>query len=296
MLVHESTCCKTTKFGRKLLTMAETSTETKYENVTFGKYENVLLEDNNGIATLTINRPKAMNALNSATLEDIGNALKEVKANSDNVKVLVITGAGDKSFVAGADISQMRDMNPIQAADLSKLAHDSFGEIEELPQFTIAAVNGYALGGGLELASSCDMRVVSNKAKFGQPETGLGIVPGFGGTQRLTRLVGRGKAKEMIATATMIDAEEAYRVGIAEEITEPDQLMAKVDEIAKQIMKNGLIAVSMAKYVIDRAADLPLDTAIDFETQMWAQTFATEDQTEGMSAFLEKRHANFPDK
>lgn len=276
--------------------MANTATTTKYKKVTFNNYDNVLLDDNDGIATLTINRPKSLNALNSDTLEDIGNALDEVKANAENIKILVITGSGEKAFVAGADISQMRDMNPIQAANLSKLAHNSFGKIENLPQFTIAAVNGYALGGGLELASSCDMRVVSNKAKFGQPETGLGIVPGFGGTQRLTRLVGRGKAKEMIATASMIDANEAYRVGIAEEIVEPDQLMDKVNEIARQIMKNGLIAVSMAKYVIDRAADLPLDTAIDFETQMWAQTFATEDQTEGMSAFLEKRHADFPDK
>lgn len=259
-------------------------------------YENVLLEATDGVATLTINRPKSMNALNSATLAEIGEALDEVKANADTIKVLIITGAGEKAFVAGADISQMRDMNSLQAAELSKLAHESFGKIENLPQLTIAAVNGYCLGGGLELASSCDVRVASTKAKFGQPEVTLGIVPGFGGTQRLTRLVGRGKAKEMIAMGTMIDANEAYRVGIAEEIAEPEELMNKVHEIASTVMKNGLIAVSMAKYVIDRAADLPLDTAIDFETQMWAQTFATEDQTEGMTAFLEKRKANFENK
>lgn len=257
-------------------------------------YENVLLETNGGIATLTINRPKSMNALNSATLTEIGQALDEVKANADAIKVLVITGAGEKAFVAGADISQMRDMNSLAAADLSKLAHASFSKIEDLPQLTIAAVNGYCLGGGLELAASCDVRVASNKAKFGQPEVTLGIVPGFGGTQRLTRLVGRGKAKEMIATGTMIDAAEAYRIGAVEEITEPDALMDKVQELASTVMGNGLIAVGMAKYVIDRAADLPLDTAIDFETQMWAQTFATNDQTEGMTAFLEKRKASFP--
>lgn len=259
-------------------------------------FKNVLLEAEDGIATLTINRPKSLNALNSDTLTEIGEALDVVKNNEDAVKVLIITGSGEKAFVAGADISQMRDMNPIEASELSKLAHNSFGKIEDLKQFTIAAVNGYCLGGGLELASSCDIRVISSKAKFGQPEVTLGIIPGFGGTQRLTRLVGRGKAKEMIATGTMIDAKEAYRVGIAEEVAEPEELINKTTEIAKTIMKNGLIGVGMAKYVIDRAADLPLDTAIDFETQMWSQTFATEDQTEGMTAFLEKRHANFTNK
>ncbi|MCF6159750.1 MAG: enoyl-CoA hydratase-related protein [Furfurilactobacillus sp.] len=259
-------------------------------------YENVLLHVDNEIATLTINRPKSMNVLNTATLTEIGQALDEVRDNADLIKVLVITGAGEKAFVAGADIFEMRDMNSLQAATLSKLAHESFGKIENLPQLTIAAVNGYCLGGGLELASSCDIRVGSSKAKFGQPEVTLGIVPGFGGTQRLTRLVGRGKAKEMIATGTMVDAQEAYRVGIIEEIAEPDELMDKVHALANTVIKNGLIAVGMAKYVIDRAADLPLDTAIDFETQMWAQTFATEDQTEGMTAFLEKRKPAFPQK
>lgn len=258
------------------------------------EYKNILLTSNNNIATLTINRPKSMNALNSDTLTEIGQALDEVKQSND--KILVITGAGPKAFVAGADISEMKDMNSIEASNLSRLAHNSYRKIEELSQFTIAAVNGYCLGGGLELAASCDMRVVSNKAKFGQPEVTLGVLPGFGGTQRLTRLVGRGKAKEMIALGTMINAEEAYRIGIAEEIAEPEQLMTKVNEIAEQIKKNGLIAVGMAKYVIDRAADLPLDTAIDFETQMWSQTFATADQTEGMTAFLEKRHPDFPGK
>ncbi|QLE64449.1 Naphthoate synthase [Furfurilactobacillus rossiae] len=259
-------------------------------------YENVLLDVDNEIATLTINRPKSMNALNTATLTEIGQALDEVRDNADLIKVLIITGAGEKAFVAGADISEMRDMNSLQAATLSKLAHESFGKIENLSQLTIAAVNGYCLGGGLELASSCDIRVGSSKAKFGQPEVTLGIVPGFGGTQRLTRLVGRGKAKEMIATGTMVDAQEAYRVGIIEEIAEPDELMDKVHALANTVIKSGLIAVGMAKYVIDRAADLPLDTAIDFETQMWAQTFATEDQTEGMTAFLEKRKPAFPQK
>ncbi|AVK62131.1 crotonase [Lactobacillus sp. CBA3605] len=259
-------------------------------------YENILLDVQAGIATLTINRPKSMNALNTATLTDIGAALDVIKANADTIKVVIITGAGPKAFVAGADIAEMHDMNSLAAAELSKTAHATFGRIENLSQLTIAAVNGYCLGGGLELAASCDIRVVSDRAKFGQPEVTLGIVPGFGGTQRLTRLVGRGKAKEMIAMGTMVDAQEAYRIGIAEEIATPDELMAKVDKIAQTVMKNGLIAVGMAKYVIDRAADLPLDTAIDFETQMWAQTFATADQTEGMTAFLEKRPAAFPGK
>lgn len=262
----------------------------------FKKYDNVLLEAKDGIGTLTINRPKVLNALNSATLQDIGDALREVKEHKEDIKVLIITGAGPRSFVAGADISQMHDMNTMEALELSKLAHESFGEIEELPQFTIAAVNGFALGGGCELASSCDMRIGSTKAKFGQPEVGLGIIPGFGGTQRLTRIVGRGKAKEMIATSTMITAQEAYRIGLLDEIAEPDELMDKAQEIAKTIMKNGPIAVAMAKYSVDRGADLPLDVAIDMESQIWAETFATEDQTEGMGAFLEKRDAKFSGK
>lgn len=262
----------------------------------FYKYDNVLLEAEDGIGTLTINRPKVLNALNSATLQDIGDALREVKERQDVIKVLIITGAGPKSFVAGADISQMHNMSVVEALNLSKLAHKSFAEIEELPQFTIAAVNGFALGGGCELASSCDMRIGSNTSKFGQPEVGLGIIPGFGGTQRLTRLIGRGKAKEMIATSTMITAQEAYRIGLLDEITEPDRLMDNAKEIAKTIMKNGPIAVAMAKYSVDRGADLPLDIAIDMESQVWAETFATNDQSEGMEAFLEKRAAKFSGK
>lgn len=264
--------------------------------MSFNKYDNVLLNAENGIGTLTINRPKVLNALNSATLQDIGDALREVKANQDDIKVLIITGSGAKSFVAGADITEMRDMNAMQALALSKLAHKSFGEIEDLPQFTIAAVNGYALGGGCELASSCDMRIGTSKTKFGQPEVGLGTIPGFGGTQRLTRLVGRGKAKEMIATSTMITAEEAYRIGLLDELVEPDKLMEKAYDIAKQVMKNGPVAVALAKYAVDRGADLSLDVAIDMESQLFAETFATKDQTEGMSAFVDKRKATFSGK
>ena len=262
----------------------------------FNKYDNVLLEATDGIGTLTINRPKVLNALNSATLQDIGDALREVESHPDEIKVLIITGSGTKSFVAGADITEMRRMNTMQALALSKLAHKSFGEIEDLPQFTIAAVNGYALGGGCELASSCDMRIGSAKTKFGQPEVGLGTIPGFGGTQRLTRLVGRGKAKEMIATSTMISADEAYRIGLLDELVEPEELMNKAHEIAKQVMKNGMIAVALAKYSVDRGADLPLDVAVDMESQLFAETFATQDQTEGMNAFVEKRDSKFTGK
>ncbi|WP_010621914.1 enoyl-CoA hydratase-related protein [Paucilactobacillus suebicus] len=258
-------------------------------------YENLLFDVKDGIGTLTINRPKSLNALNSDTLREIGETLNEVKDNTD-VKVLVITGSGQKAFVAGADISQMVSMNPIEAAALSELAHKAFHTIQELPQITIAAVNGYCLGGGFELANSCDIRVAAATAKFGQPEVGLGIVPGFGGTQRLTRLVGRGKAKEIIATGAQITAQEAKEIGAVEEVVELDDLMTKVDEIAHKIMKNGPVAVRMAKYVIDKGADLDLDTGIAFETQMWAQTFATEDQKEGMTAFLEKHGAKFNGK
>lgn len=259
------------------------------------EYQNLLFAVEDGVGTLTINRPKSMNALNSDTLTEIGAALTEIK-NDPAVKVLVITGSGQKAFVAGADISQMVSMNSIEAAALSELAHNAFQTIESLPQITIAAVNGYCLGGGFELANSCDIRVAAETAKFGQPEVGLGIVPGFGGTQRLTRLVGRGKAKEIIATGAQITAQDAKAIGAVEEVVPLDQLMDKVHEIAHQIMKNGPVAVRMAKYVIDKGADLELNTAISFETQMWAQTFATEDQKAGMTAFLEKRKADFSGK
>lgn len=264
--------------------------------MSFNKYENVILEEaEKGIAVLTINRPKALNALNLAALHDIGNALREVKIR-DNIRVLIITGSGNKSFVAGADIKEMQNDNVTEALNLSKLAHSSFGEIEHLPQFVIAAVNGYALGGGCELASSCDMRIGATTAKVGQPETGLGIIPGFGGTQRLTRLVGRGKAKELIATCDMIDANEAYRIGLFDEIAEPDELMNKAKDIAHRIMKNAPLSVARAKYSIDRGADLPLDVAIDLESQIWAKMFGTEDQKEGMAGFVEKREKNFTGK
>lgn len=259
-------------------------------------FQNILFDESEGIATLTINRPKSLNALDATTLKEISAALDIVKGAPDRIKALIITGSGEKAFVAGADIGAMHALNAIEARELSRLAHEAFGKIERLQQITIAAVNGYALGGGTELASSCDIRYASTKAKFGQPEVTLGVIPGFGGTQRLTRLVGRGKAKEMIASGAMIDAKEAYRIGLVEEVAEPDELMAKTRDLAKKIMANGPIAVGMAKYVIDRGADLPLDLAIDFETQLWGETFATEDQTEGMNAFLEKRKASFTGK
>lgn len=259
-------------------------------------FQNILFDESEGIATLTINRPKSLNALDATTLKEISVALDIVKDAPDRIKALIITGSGEKAFVAGADIGAMHALNAIEARELSRLAHEAFGKIERLQQITIAAVNGYALGGGTELASSCDIRYASTKAKFGQPEVTLGVIPGFGGTQRLTRLVGRGKAKEMIASGAMIDAKEAYRIGLVEEVAEPDELMAKTRDLAKKIMANGPIAVGMAKYVIDRGADLPLDLAIDFETQLWGETFATEDQTEGMNAFLEKRKASFTGK
>ena len=218
--------------------------------MSFNKYENVLLDEaEDGIAVLTINRPKALNALNLATLQDIGDALREVKAR-DDIRVLIVTGSGAKSFVAGADIKEMQNDNVTEALKLSKLAHSSFGEIEHLPQFVIAAVNGYALGGGCELACSCDMRIGSTKAKVGQPETGLGIIPGFGGTQRLTRVVGRGKAKELIATCDMSDAKEEYRIGLFDELAEPDELMDKAKKIAQKMMKNAPLTVVRAKYTV----------------------------------------------
>lgn len=259
-------------------------------------FQNLLLDVKDRIATVTINRPKSLNALNAATLTELSNAFDRIKEQGDKVGAIIITGSGDKAFVAGADIVEMHTMNTIQARELSRLAHTAYGKIESMSQIVIAAINGYALGGGTELASACDIRYASTKAKFGQPEVTLGIIPGFGGTQRLTRLVGRGKAKEMIASGEMIGAEEAQEIGLVEKVVKPDQLMVEAKNLATKIMSNGPIAVSMAKYVIDRAADLPLDTAISFETQLWSETFSTADQKEGMKAFLDKRKAKFTGK
>lgn len=257
--------------------------------------DNVILREKNGIAYVTINRPKALNALNSATLTELDSVVGEISQKRD-VKAVIVTGAGEKSFVAGADIVEMSKLNSMEAANFSRLAQKVFSEIENLPKLVVAAVNGYALGGGCELAMACDVRFASKKAKFGQPEVNLGILPSFGGTQRLPRLVGKGRAKELIFSTDMIDAQEAYRIGLANKVYEPDELISKSEEFAKKVMSKSPWGVRLAKASINNGLDVDLEAGLKYESNSFGLCFSTEDQKEGMNAFLEKRKANFKDR
>ena len=249
---------------------------------------NLLLEVENGIALMTINRPKALNALNSETLAELNTCLAELE-NNDDVKVVILTGSGEKSFVAGADISEMVNATPAEGRKMGLLAREAFGRLENMPQVTIAAVNGFALGGGCEISMACDIRVASDNAKFGQPECGLGILPGFGGTQRLPRLVGKGRAKELIFTCDMISADEAFRMGLANHVVPQAELIDYCKAMAGRIMKNGPLAVALAKQAINTGSDTDLDSGLKLEANLFGLSFSTADKMEGMTAFLEKR-------
>lgn len=256
-------------------------------------YENVILEEvEAGIHRLTINRPRALNALNQATLEEIGAAVEAVGAMTD-ARVLLVTGAGDKAFVAGADISQMRDMTALEGKAFSELGLATCRRFETLPIPAIAVVNGYALGGGCELAMSCDWIIASDRAVFGQPEVKLGVTPGFGGTQRLLRLVGRARAMELVTTGRQVKADEAMRIGLVNEVVAGDQLLDAAMGHAREIAAQGPVAVRLAKEAVQRGQDLDLDNACVLESEVFGLCFATDDQREGMSAFLEKRKPAF---
>jgi enoyl-CoA hydratase len=249
---------------------------------------NLLLEVENGIAVVTINRPKSLNALNSETLAELSECFSDIEKR-DDVKVLILTGSGEKSFVAGADISEMVNNDTIGGRKMALLAKAAFEKLENMRQVTIAAVNGFALGGGCEIAMACDIRVASENAKFAQPEVGLGTIPGFGGTQRLARLVGKGRAKELIFTTDMIDAQEAYRIGLANKVVPLAELLDKCKEMAKKIMAQSSYAVSLAKAAINAGLDVDLNSGLKLEADLFGLTFATADKKEGMTAFVEKR-------
>ncbi len=258
--------------------------------------KNVTLEKEGHLAVVTINRPKALNALNSETLKDLDTVLDDLEKDS-NVYAVILTGAGEKSFVAGADIAEMKDLNEEQGKEFGILGNNVFRRLEKLDKPVIAAVSGFALGGGCELAMSCDIRIASVKAKFGQPEVGLGITPGFGGTQRLARIVGPGKAKELIYTCDIINAEEAYRIGLVNKIVELENLMDEAKAMANKIAANAPKAIAYSKDAIDRGLQVDIDAAILIEAEDFGKCFATEDQTEGMTAFLERRaEKNFQNK
>ena len=254
----------------------------------------VILEIADQIATVTINRPKSLNALNSETLSELKECFTELEGRKD-VRVVILTGSGGKAFVAGADISEMVNATPAEGRATSLLAMEAFNKLENMPQVTIAAVNGYALGGGCEIAMACDIRIAAENAVFGQPECGLGILPGFGGTQRLARLIGKGRAKELIFTCDRIDAQEAYRVGLANKVAPADRLMDACREMAGKILSKGSYAVSVAKSVINAGQDMDLANGLRLEADAFGLAFSTHDKQEGMTAFLEKRPARLTD-
>jgi enoyl-CoA hydratase len=256
------------------------------------EFKNILLSFEGEIGVFTINRPKALNALNIETLKEIQMALDEVKAHPE-IKVLILTGAGEKAFVAGADILEMKKMNSIEAVNFSKLGHLTLKMFQDLDRPVIAAVNGFALGGGTEIALACDFIYASENAKFGLPETTLGVFPGFGGTQRLPRLIGKGKAKELIFTGKMINAQEAYQLGIVNRVFPQASLLEETKKVAAQIAANGAIGVKLAKMVVDSGFHMELSEACTLESFAFGVGFATEDQKEGMTAFVEKRKPNY---
>jgi len=255
-------------------------------------FNNLLIEIADGTAIVTINRPAALNALTVEVLEELAAAFAEL-AQDASVACVILTGSGAKAFVAGADIAAMQSLDAVSAGSFARLGHEVLNAIENFPKPVVAAVNGFALGGGCELAMACDIRIAAENARFGQPEVNLGVIPGFGGTLRLTRLVGKGRAKELIFTGDMINAQEAYRIGLANKVVAAEELLATAREMATKIASKAPIAVRFAKEAIDNGLEMDLDRAGRFESNLFGICFATVDQKEGMQAFLEKRPAKF---
>ena len=247
----------------------------------------VKFDTEGAVGVVTIERPKALNALNSEVLAELEACFDSI--DTDVIRAVILTGSGDKSFVAGADIAEMSKLNPAEGEAFGKKGNDVFRKIETFPIPVIAAVNGFALGGGCEIAMSCDIRICSDNAMFGQPEVGLGITPGFGGTQRLARLIGAGMAKQLIYTARNIKADEAFRIGLVNAIYPQEELMPAAKKMAAAIAQNAPIAVRACKKAINDGLDAKMDDAIVIEEKLFGSCFETHDQIEGMSAFLEKR-------
>lgn len=255
---------------------------------------NVLLVDRDDhVVTLTLNRPDKLNAINEELLGALGRELLDLSRHDAKVRCAILTGVGDKAFAAGADIAAMSDMSVVQAKHFAEIGHRVALSIELCAFPVIAAVNGFALGGGCELALACDFIYASDKAKLGQPEVNLGVIPGFGGTQRLARRVGEARARELCMTGDMVTAVEAHRIGLVNAVVPHDELMARVRDLAKKIASKGPLAVAAAKRAILRGADVPLATANELEATAFASLFATHDQREGMHAFIERRPAKF---
>jgi enoyl-CoA hydratase len=257
------------------------------------KFDNILVVKNNKIAQVTINRPNKLNALNSATIHELSDAFEDLEDDED-VNVIVLTGSGDKAFVAGADISEFAHFSVDEGGGLARKGQEMlFNLIENLSTPVIAAINGFALGGGLELAMACHFRIASDNAKMGLPEVSLGVIPGYGGTQRLPQLVGKGKAMEMIMTATMIPANEAFNCGLVNHVTTQEELLPLAEKIAGKIMRNSSVAISAAIRAVNANFEDGVN-GFDIEIEEFGECFGTNDFKEGTIAFLEKRKPNFP--
>jgi len=255
-------------------------------------FDNLLLERDGAVASITINRPKVLNALNTQTLDELRRAILELKQDA-GVRVVILTGAGEKSFVAGADINELAVQTPTSGREHALAGQHVFDLIENMGKPVIAAINGYALGGGCELAMACTLRIAADTAKLGQPEVALGLIPGYAGTQRLPRLVGKGKAMEMILTGEIIDAQTAFAVGLANHVVPADQLETKTMEIANRIAEKSPIALRLAKEAVKIASRSNLDEGLRREVDLFALCFSSEDKDEGVTAFLEKRKPEF---
>lgn len=254
--------------------------------------DNVRIETREGVAIITVDRPKVLNALNAQTVGEIGEAFEQAR-NDENVKAVILTGGGEKAFVAGADIAELATMTPITGKATAEKGQSVFAKIERFPKPVIAAINGFALGGGCELALACHIRIASEKAQLGLPEVTLGIIPGYGGTQRMARLLGKGKALELILTGDRIPAAEAERIGLVNKVVAPEELMNVAMEMAKKIASRGPLAVRAAIEAVMSGSEMPIDEGFFLEATLFGLLASTEDMKEGMGAFLEKRAAGF---
>jgi len=259
------------------------------------EYRNILFEVENNVAVITLDRPKVLNAINLETMLEFNNAINKCK-DDESIKVVILTGAGDKAFVVGADVTEFKDKSPAEVMKFTELGHDTLRLMETMGKPVIAAVNGFALGGGTEISMACDIRFASDKARFGQPEILLGFIPGWGGTQRLARLVGIGRAKELIMSGEQITAQRAYEIGLVNKVFPAERLMEEAKKFAQKLVGMPPFAIKMAKHAINYGYDLSLDNAINLEIQCNAQCFSTQDLKEGVAAFLEKRKPNFTGK
>ena len=255
-------------------------------------FQNITLDVSDRVATLTVNRPDKLNALNDLTVAELGQAIEEIRARED-VGGAILTGAGSKAFVAGADIAELSKQGPLDGRDRARRGQHLLRRIETSPKPMIAAVNGFALGGGCEVAMACHVRIAAETARFGQPEVKLGISPGYGGSQRLPRLVGQGRALELILTGEMIDAREAYRIGLVNTVVAPGDLLRVAREMLLKMLANGPVALALSIEAVVRGVELPLEEALRLEADQFGLLAATDDMREGMSAFLEKRPPRF---